>query len=221
MTLQQLLPSQFTLCINFNRATIFFALSLIMIIGIPTSSLADVYAYTNEQYQSDNQEDVQPVYNPHLQKAIQLHKRRNYTQAIHYYNLAIQVEPNSSELYFDRGLAKSESGDVQGAWHDLNRAIKLNPLNDSAYFNRGIVEYEMGQYREALRDFNETIRLVPGDAKALYNRALTKQALGDTSGALQDAILSRNYYKILNKKAEYREVSDFINSIRSRGINAY
>lgn len=196
-----------------------FCLSLIFTFSF--SALAEPSENYENETEAAAQEDTQPQYNPYLQKAIESHKKHRYSQAISLYDKAIQFEPNTSELYFDRGLAKSESGDAQGAWHDFNRAIKLDPQNDPAYFNRGIVEFEMQQYKAALRDFNETIRLVPGDAKALYNRALTKQALGDIAGALKDATESRNYYKILHKRAEYMEVSDFINSIRSRGVGAY
>lgn len=173
-------------------------------------------------------------YSTLLQSGISKHKKHRYQEAIADYDKAIQIaespgnpyaDPQSeyydkayylstlSDLYFNRGLAKSESGDPSSALTDFTRSIKYNPQNDSAIFNRGIVEYELSQYKEALRDFNKTIALVPGDAKALYNRALTKYELGDERGAISDAKLSMKYFKMLNKRQEYNEVNDFISSM--------
>lgn len=181
-------------------------------------------------------------YDGYLNKAIKLHKKHNYDAAISYYNKAInlaeqqryspkielvydeytgefieeqyQEENNFSDLYFNRGLAKSEAGYAQEAMYDFNKSIQLDPQNDSAIFNRGIVEYELEMYREALRDFDRTIALVPGDAKALYNRAMTKYQLKDTRGALRDAKTSHKYYKELRKRKEAKEVADFIQQVK-------
>ena len=153
-----------------------------------------------------------------IQKGIQAHKRKDFNQAISFYTQAIGREQNSSDLFFNRGLAKSEGGYPEEAARDFTQAIKLNPDNDAAYFNRGIVESEMKAYGQALRDFDKTISLVPGDAKALYNRALTKYALNDIKGALADAQKSRKFYTALRKRREVAEITSFINSIQNPEI---
>jgi tetratricopeptide (TPR) repeat protein len=170
-----------------------------------------------------------------LQSGIAKHKRHRYSEAIQDYNKAIELaespgnpysDPQNenynpqfhmlsmSDLYFNRGLAKSESNDYAAAVKDFSSAVKFNSSNDAAYFNRGLAEFELKQFQNALRDFNKTIALVPGDAKALYNRALTKHELGNKEAALKDAQLARKYFQMLRKPQEANEVGDFINSLR-------
>ncbi len=186
-----------------------------------------VFAYNQPEpiYESENPEMASEYNNSgdfererqldsFIQKGIQAHKRKDFDRAINLYTHAIRLEPNSSELFFDRGLAKSEGGYREDAARDFTQAIRLNPSSDAAYFNRGIVESEMKMYGQALRDFDKTISLVPGDAKALYNRALTKYALNDIKGALADAQKSRKFYTALRKRTEVIEITNFINSIQ-------
>ncbi len=185
------------------------------------------FAYRTENFESESptvmtDEYIDPAdsererhLNNLIQRGIQAHKRKDFNQAINLYSQAIILEPNSSDLFFDRGLAKSEGGYPEDAARDFTKAIKLNPDNDAAYFNRGIVEAEMKMHIEALRDFDKTISLVPGDAKALYNRALIKYALNDIKGALADAQKSRKFYTALRKRTEIAEITNFINSIQN------
>ncbi len=151
----------------------------------------------------------------YLQSAIRKHKRHQITEALLDYDKAIALEPDSGDLYYNRGLARQEGGDYNGAIDDFNRALEFDPQNDSAYFNRGISKFELKNYRSALKDFNQTILMVPGDAKALFNRAITKNALGDTNGALHDAYEARRLFKVMRKQAAYQEVNDFISFVKN------
>ncbi len=163
----------------------------------------------------DNTEKV----SDYLDNAAKYYKQGNYEKTIENYSLAIELEPNNNELYFDRGLILSEAGYFEKAIENFNKVLELtNPDNDFAIFNRGIAEYELGLYEKALDDFNHTIRLVPGDAKAFYNRALTKYKLNDVKGALEDAQISKSYYKQLKEMEYYKEVDNFIKTIDTSGV---
>lgn len=150
-----------------------------------------------------------------LKRAVQKHKSHRIEEAIDDYNRALSLEPEWPEIYYNRGLAKNEIDDYYGAIEDFTRAINLDPENDSAYFNRGIAKYESKQYQAALKDFDMAIEMLPGDAKSYLNRAMTKYALGDEKGALKDAEQAKKFFKVLNKKNEYLETLDFINSIKN------
>jgi tetratricopeptide (TPR) repeat protein len=199
-------------------------LYLVLLCLLPQS----LYAQAQDNYRD---------YSSLLQSGIAKHKKHKFSEAINDYTKAISLaespdNPYSnqqsedynpqyfmgsmSDLYFNRGLAKSENAEKEGALKDFNKSVNYNSQNDSAYFNRGLVEFELKQYQSALKDFNKTISLVPGDAKALYNRALTKFELGDETGALKDANLARRYFLMLHKRQEAGEVGDFIDSVNNK-----
>lgn len=55
---------------------------------------------------------------------------------------------------FNRGVEKTERGDLQGAIEDFDGVVRLNPSFIEAYCNRGFVCAELGNYKAAMVDFN-------------------------------------------------------------------
>ncbi|MFM7276915.1 MAG: tetratricopeptide repeat protein, partial [Microcystis aeruginosa] len=53
------------------------------------------------------------------------------------YNQAINIKPDHANAYYNRGIAKYELEDKQGAIADYNQAINIKPDHALAYNNRG------------------------------------------------------------------------------------
>ncbi len=95
----------------------------------------------------------------------------------------------SADEFFNRGNAKDESGDYQGAIADFTRAIEIDPQDAAAYYNRGNAKDELGDYQGAISDYNRVIKQYPNHPKthdAYNNRGLSKYKLGDQQGACTD-----------------------------------
>ena len=93
-------------------------------------------------------------------------------------NRYITINPQYAIAYYNRGLAKYESGDKAGAIADYTQAITINPQYAIAYYSRGLAKYESGDKAGAIKDL-ET-------AKQLF------QQQGNTQNA-------QEVQKILNK----------------------
>src|SRR5439155_4377553 len=96
-----------------------------------------------------------------------------------------------------RGLAKSMSGDPQGAAEDYSRALELeNKTADSAtktanlvwlLTHRGQAYLSCQADRPALHDFDEVLRSESKNREALGGRGLARVRLGQTDSGIQDA----------------------------------
>ncbi len=94
--------------------------------------------------------------------------------------------PGYALAFTNRGDARSDEQDFDGAIQDYNTAIRLNPMYIDAYNNRGLIKGLHRDYLGAKQDFDEAIRIRPDYAKAYNNRGNANRYLGDLAGALND-----------------------------------
>lgn len=60
-----------------------------------------------------------------------------YERAVEDYTQALQVDPQNSYAYYNRGITRDRSGDYEGAIADFTHAITLDPANADFFHNRG------------------------------------------------------------------------------------
>ena len=66
---------------------------------------------------------------------------------------AVAACPSYRDAHHNRGLARAELGDVEGAIADMTRAIELDPEFWSAYRHRAILHSMAGNHRESYADY--------------------------------------------------------------------
>ena len=134
---------------------------------------------------------------------------KDYKLAIYYFNEVTKLNPNLSEAYNNRGLAKyylannkKESKEeyyklMNEAIEEYNKAIKLNPNLSEAYNNRGNTKRRLQKIEEAIEDYNKAIELNPNLSEAYNNRGNAKMQLQKIEEAIEDynkAIELNQYY---------------------------
>jgi protein O-mannosyl-transferase len=102
------------------------------------------------------------------------------------FNDVIAKYSRSYIAYSNRGTAKLDLGDKQGAIKDYDKAIEINPNYLYAINNRGRAKLEAGDKTGALKDYSKSIEINPHDARPFNNRGLMKLELDDKLGAIQD-----------------------------------
>ena len=110
--------------------------------------------------------------------------------AISDYDIAIRLEPDAADAYYNRGVAKVNLT-THAAIADYDIAIRLKPDFVQAYNNRGLAKADLGQYSAAIADYDTAIRLKPDTAEAYLNRGLAKVKLGQYIAAI--TILTSQY----------------------------
>jgi tetratricopeptide (TPR) repeat protein len=128
--------------------------------------------------------------NLEIEKATILVQTKQYAAALAIYE-KMSRQP-SDYMYFNRGIIKGQSGDVNGALADLDRAIKINPNYVTAYFARSLLKVSLKDINGAIADLDRAIKINPNDNIAYWLRAKTylelknyKNALADSSRAIE------------------------------------
>lgn len=86
----------------------------------------------------------------------------------------------------NRGNAKRDAGDVDGAIAVYSQVLESDAKNAPALLNRGIAEVKIDKREGAMADLNQSILLDPRNSLAYYSRGNLKAILGDFEGAVAD-----------------------------------
>lgn len=110
----------------------------------------------------------------------------NCSEAISFFDQAIEKDDQFAEAYFARAMCKRDKENLQGAISDLNSAIRYKNEYTQAYGLRGSILYEQERWEEAFQDFNYVIEREPQNAPALLGRGLTSLRLDHPTRARKD-----------------------------------
>ncbi|MEV8037502.1 tetratricopeptide repeat protein [Streptomyces sp. NPDC086182] len=97
----------------------------------------------------------------------------------------IDLFPEESDGYLERGNAHRCAGRAAEALADYDRAIARNPPPE-AYYNRAGLLSELGREQEALADYDTVLDLDPDHVDTLVNRAGIHYDRGDHGTARRD-----------------------------------
>ena len=115
-------------------------------------------------------------------------------KAIENYTKAIELNPNDTSAYVNRGLSHHRMGKLDDAIQDYNTAIALDPKLARAYSNRSHVYYDKKDIPRALEDANRAAVSDSKLAEAWINLANAQFAGGNMAGAID------NYTRAINLK---------------------
>ena len=99
---------------------------------------------------------------------------------------ALAIDANSAPAYYQRGNARDDAGDPDGALSDYAAAIRIQPDYLQAHYNCGIVLTNLARYREAVAAFDAVLALNPDLSNAYLNRGVAREELGDDPAAMAD-----------------------------------
>jgi tetratricopeptide (TPR) repeat protein len=101
-------------------------------------------------------------------------------------SLQTEKTPVTADEFYERGAARKEREEYQGAYEDLSNAIRLDPKHYKAYSKRCAVLGIIGQVDRAMVDCQRSLAINPQFFRAFYNRGIIRDKLGDAKGAMQD-----------------------------------
>ena len=99
---------------------------------------------------------------------------------------AIELYPDYSSSYHQRGITHTLTGDFEDAVADYTKAIELNPRDPDYYTNRSAVYRAMEIYEKALMDASKAIELNPRNADYYNNRGIACMSLNTLEDGIKD-----------------------------------
>lgn len=106
--------------------------------------------------------------------------------AIDHLSAAMEMDPNYSEYYNDRGSLHLKLERLQDAEQDYRRGIELSPPYHEVWSNLGSCLRLQDRWEEAEQAFSRALDLMPAQPAALFGRGQAREALGATADAIAD-----------------------------------
>jgi tetratricopeptide (TPR) repeat protein len=121
-----------------------------------------------------------------LEKGVEALWKKDYEQAIVFFNAHIRQKPDDPDGLFYRGWALLEKKDYDRAIEDFTAVLRLKPSYTDAALKRGNAYTFKGQFDKAVTDYGDAIRLIPKDPSAYYNRGVVYGQLKEYDKAIRD-----------------------------------
>jgi len=100
--------------------------------------------------------------------------------------IAQEQVPLSSDQYAQRGIARFEKNDLEGAIADFSRVIEMNGKDQEfCYYFRGLAHYRNGNPNQAIDDLSKAIAIKP-DPRFLDDRGNLLARQGELDRAITD-----------------------------------
>ena len=115
-----------------------------------------------------------------LRSAAQAHFHRGeYREAQRRIDEALALDPQSAELWSNRGAAQAAAQQFEAATASFTRALQLDPNLPATTANRAHVLLALQRYADAIPDFEKTLRTNQNHPYALGNLIFCKLQCGD------------------------------------------
>ncbi len=130
--------------------------------------------------------------------------QNKFDEAIKAYDKAIEINPQISETWNNKGIALHELNRSDEAMKAYDKAIEINPNNSDAWYNKGLVLYKLNKQYEAMKAYDKVIEIDPQYSKAWNDEGVVLYNLNKSYEAIKayDKAIGINprYSKAWNNK---------------------
>jgi tetratricopeptide (TPR) repeat protein len=122
----------------------------------------------------------------YFKAGLKSHQSGNYDSAMKDYDKAIELAPELSEAYTNRGLMYIHFGKYKQAVKDFDKSIELESKQSVAYRGRAWTYSALKNYQQAIKDWDKAIELEPRHAGSYIQRGYAYTKLGNYQQATND-----------------------------------
>lgn len=146
-------------------------------------------------------------YDPFIQLGL-LYGAKHDSIAVHYYDNALRIKPQSVEALYGKSLFLQEHAQPENALEGYQQILEIDQDNFIAYFNIGFVNLVyLNKLPEALEGFTKAIGLNPKYFEAYCNRGIVYEQMKDYHNAEAD------FRKALSIRPDYAPAAKGISRV--------
>ncbi len=153
--------------------------------------------------------------------------KKQYEQAIAYYNKALKLRSSDSEAMGGIGMCYFQLGDMKKAHDNLDQAVKLDKRNFLAhyyyalyYHKHQLFDYAISEYEQAMHDKDLKLKSIYGKAKCYQDKEVNVRAVESYEQAVDLIEQKGDKIRDFKKRTGYF-VDPFILEIRYKLARAY
>jgi Flp pilus assembly protein TadD len=105
-----------------------------------------------------------------LERGFELFQRGSYQAALLYFDDALELDPNNSQIWDLRGVSLSHLGLMDEAQESFEVALDIKPDNAQAWSNLGILYASQGRFEEAVNSFDHSLELEKANDEVWNNK---------------------------------------------------
>src|SRR5438445_1391800 len=117
-----------------------------------------------------------------------LFDKGNYTDAISYYDKALQINSTDINALYNKALALDNLGRLDEAITYYDKVLAISPNDIDTLNNKALAVDSQGKHDQAIIYYDRILAINPTDTDALYNKGLALDSLGKHDEAI-------SYYK--------------------------
>lgn len=122
----------------------------------------------------------------HFKRGLVLYTINNYEEGIREFDTVINISPNMSSAWVNRGKGRLKTNDYQKAVFDFEKAVSLDRSDTTAYLNLALARYHLGDLQGCIEANTELIRLSVNSATGYFNRGVAYGKLNEFAKAISD-----------------------------------
>jgi tetratricopeptide (TPR) repeat protein len=145
-------------------------MAVLLALGVATWRRCCVYA-DGERLWRDNVTKNPGAEVAHYNLGVVLQQKGRLSEAIHHFDLALQLKPDSADTHNNLGVTLWHLGRIQEAMEHYRAAMQLNAGFAEAHYNLAIALKQTGKIEEAISQLEQSLKIKPAYAEAHYNLA--------------------------------------------------
>ncbi len=119
-----------------------------------------------------------------LAKADRYMKKRDYNQAVSFYDKLLRSEPHNTRALFNKAVCLQMSNRLQEAVKVYDQLLEINPRDIDCLINKGLALRKMGDMQGAVETYRKAGEINPGDSTVWNNLGIALKSMGKWEEAI-------------------------------------